>query len=421
MSIFNNFDDLVNMNGESSGRLHILEMFEAGIQSVMPEKVMKEFFSIKGSLFPPEVIICGWGKASLEMLLAFKKNYEGEISEGLIIVPSIGKKRLGGSKIKVFKGAHPLPDGTSIKSGVKILEFANELNKDDTLVCLISGGGSAMFEVPKDGVDLQNLREIYKLLSDTGADIHEVNSVRRALSKNKGGGLAKYAYPARIINIVISDVPGNNLEDIASGPTVMDPLIIKPNDIIKKYGLEKKVDARILRKVDTYRPIERGYFRNVEYYIIGDNKKAVEAMLIKAREFGFNPIRYKEQIHGEARHAVKDFMETEGELIIGGGETTVNIKGKGKGGRNQEFVLSGLKKLKHGILASVGTDGKDGNTDAAGALADEEVIENANRKGFDVDTFLDNNDSYEFFKGCGGLIKTGRTGTNVADICLLLR
>lgn len=421
MSIFKNCDDLVNMNGESSGRLHILEILEAGIRSVLPEKPMKEFLSIKSSFIPQEVIICGWGKASLEMFLAFKRSYEGEISQGLIISPSNAERRLVDSKIKVFKGTHPLPDRTSIKSSLKIQEYVKELDEDDNLVCLISGGGSAMFEVPKDGIDLQKLREVYKLLSDSGMDIHEMNSVRRTLSRNKGGGLTKDAYPARIINIVISDVPGNNLEDIASGATVIDPLIIKPMDVIKKYGLEKKLDARILRIVENYKPIEKEYFRNVETHIIADNKKAVEAMLIKARDLEHDPIRYKKHIHGEARHAVNEFMETDGELIIGGGETTVKVKGKSKGGRNQEFVLSGLKKLKKGILASVGTDGIDGNTDAAGALADKGVIVSANRNGFDVDTFLENNDSYEFFKGCGGLIKTGHTGTNVADICLLLR
>lgn len=278
-----------------------------------------------------------------------------------------------------------------------------------------------MFEVPRDDIDLESLRITYKMLIESGADIHEVNSVRRALSANKGGGLAKVAYPAKIINIVISDVPDNNLEDIASGPTVVDPFKIQPLEVVKKYKLEKKLDNRILEAVRKYKPIDKKYFRNVETYIIADNDKAITTMLKKARSLQYDPTRFAGYLSGEARIAVNEFMETKGELIIAGGETTVTVKGDGRGGRNQEFVLAGLKRLRSGILASIGTDGIDGTTEAAGAIGDKKVLETSRAKGYDIDTYLENNDSHRFFLDCDGLIITGPTGTNVADISVYLK
>lgn len=419
MSIFLNRTEL--LEGEDSGRALVLDILEAGIVSVFPKNAMKGFFGDKGELLPLTATVLGWGKASLDMFVSFMGLYFGDISGGHIITLPQQKKATKVFNVEISVGAHPLPDKTSVESSEKLLAFAEELNEKDTLICLISGGGSAMFEVPRDGINLENLRNTYKMLIESGADIHEVNSVRRALSKNKGGGLARVAYPAKVINIVISDVPGNNLEDIASGPTVADPFKIKPMDVVKKYSLEGRLDNKILEEVHNYKPIEIKYFRNVVTHIIADNNKAVEAMKEKAASLGYDPVRFPGYLYGEARNVVTDFMETEGELVIGGGETTVTVKGDGRGGRNQEFVLAGLKKLKGGILASLGTDGIDGNTDAAGAIGDEKVLERASEKGLKIDTFLEKNNSYEFFEECGGLINTGNTGTNVADICVLLR
>ena len=278
-----------------------------------------------------------------------------------------------------------------------------------------------MFEVPKEGIGIESLQRTYRLLLQSGADIHEVNSVRRALSASKGGGLAKEAYPTRIINIMISDVPGNNLEDISSGPTVMDPFMIRPQDVVEKYGMENKIDEKTLKIIQDHRPVNEKYFKNVSTHVIADNNKAVSAMMKKAGALGYSANSYKGFLLGEARETVNSFLDTPGELIIGGGETTVTVKGKGKGGRNQEFVLGGLKKVGDGILASIGTDGIDGQTEAAGALGDKWIIKNAHEKGFDIDTFLENNNSNDFFSQCGGLIITGPTGTNVADICIYLK
>lgn len=421
MSIFKNYDELVESEQISVGRSHVLEILEAGVDSVLPQKAMNDFFENNFVKFPEKITILGWGKASIGMVNSFHNNYQGEILRGYVIAQKEEDRLPVNNNINITYGAHPIPDETSLKSGEKLIEIAQGLTKNDTLVCLISGGGSSMFEVPKKEIDIENLQQVYKLLLQSGADIHEVNSVRRALSSSKGGGLAKAAYPARIINIIISDVPGNNLEDISSGPTVMDPFRIKPNEVIEKYGMGDKIGDNILKIIQNYNPINEKYFKNVETHIIADNTKAVLGMMKKAGALGYSATRYEGYLSGETRVAVRSFMGTPGELIIGGGETTVTVKGKGKGGRNQEFVLAGLEKVGRGVLASMGTDGVDGLTEAAGAIGDECVLKNAREKHYDNDTFLENNNSNEFFSECGGLIITGPSGTNVADICVYLK
>lgn len=422
MSIFQNDNELLDIGNDSKRRAHVLDILEAGIESVLPHKAVKDFFESEGStILPSRVFVCGWGKASLQMFDAFYNNYKGDIVSAHVVTLPQGEKANYGPRVSISHGSHPLPDESSISSGRKVLELAEELSEKDMFVCLISGGGSSMFEVPREGIGLEDLQDTYKMLIECGADIHEVNSVRRTLSASKGGGLAKAAYPAKVINLIISDVIGNNLEDIASGASVKDPFKIKPLEVIEKYGLDKKLQSRIIEIIKTYKPIEEKYFQNVNTYIIADNDRAQNAMIKKAASLGYNPTRFKGYITGEARFAVNSFMDTKGELIIGGGETTVTVKGTGKGGRNQEFVLAGLSNVKNGILASCGTDGIDGSTEAAGALGDNNVVEKSRVKQYDIDAYLKNNDSYEFFKDCGGLLITGPTGTNVADICVFLR
>jgi hydroxypyruvate reductase len=421
MSIFRNYNELVETGEEGTGRAYVLQILEAGVQSVLPPKVMKDFFENKSVDFPSQVTVFGWGKASLGMFESFRDNLKGGISKGSIITPQDVHTSSSISEFDILKGAHPLPDESSVLSGEKLLDIAGGLDEKDTLVCLISGGGSSMFEVPKEGIDLETLRETYRMLLESGCDIHEMNSVRRALSASKGGSLARAAYPARIINIVISDVIGNNLEDISSGPTAMDPLTIKHLEVVKKYNLEDELDKKVLEVMGKYRPVEDKYFQNVETYIIADNNKAVGSMVQRALSMGFEPTRFEGYLSGEARSAANTFMDTHGDLIIGGGETTVTVKGSGQGGRNQEFVLAGLGKLKGGVLASIGTDGIDGDTEAAGALGDGSISKTAKGKGYDLDVFLENNDSNRFFRECGGLLFSGPTGTNVADICVYLR
>jgi glycerate-2-kinase len=421
MSIFQNYDELIQIEENSKARSDVLDILGAGIDSVLPKNALKDLFENDLVKFPKNVIVLGWGKASFGMVNSFQNNYQGEILGGCVIAQPNKDQLEAEINVSVTKGAHPIPDESSIKSGEKLIEIAQGLDEDDTIVCLISGGGSSMFEVPKEGISLEDLQKVYRLLLQSGADIHEVNSVRRALSASKGGGLAKAAYPARIINIIISDVPGDNLEDISSGPTVMDPFEIRPQDVLEKYGMRNEIDEKILKIIQDYLPINEKYFKIIENHIIADNKKAVSAMMKKAGALGYSTTRFPGNISGEAKTAVSAFMGKSGEMIIGGGETTVTVKGKGHGGRNQEFVLAGLEKVEDGILASIGTDGIDGLTEAAGAIGDEWVVKNAREKGFNIDTFLENNNSNEFFSECEGLIITGPTGTNVADICVYMK
>jgi hydroxypyruvate reductase len=420
MSIFLNYGELVR-DEETNLRATVLEILEAGVNSVLPENAMREFFEKGGLDLPEKVTVFGWGKASVGMFKSFSENYDGEMLLGCIIAQHGDELQTEKGTIEISHGAHPIPDESSIYSGKKLLEIARGLSDEDTLVCLISGGGSSMFEVPKEGIDVYDLRRIYRMLLESGADIHEMNSIRRALSQNKGGGLAKAAHPARIMNLIISDVPGNNLEDISSGPTVLDPLKVHPKDVVEKYQMDERIDTKIMDFIQNYKAISEEYFKNVETQIIADNNKAIDAMIGKADNLGYRAIRYQKPVEGEAREAVNSFLKMEGDLIVGGGETTVTLTGSGKGGRNQEFVLSGLEKLDNGIIASMGTDGIDGNSEVAGAIGDAKVLLEAKRKGYDIDSFLVNNNSFEFFEKCGGLLRTGPTETNVADICVLLR
>jgi glycerate-2-kinase len=420
MSIFRNYDELVENDGTNS-LVNVLEILEVGVRSVLPDNSMKEFIE-KGILdLPEKVTVLGWGKASAGMFNSFNEHFNGEILQGCVIARKGEDLQPVKGTIEITFGAHPLPDESSVRSGRRLLEIAEGLNEDDTLVCLISGGGSSMFEVPKEGIELECLRRTYHLLLGSGADIHEMNSIRRALSQSKGGGLARAAYPARIINIIISDVPGNNLEDISSGPSALDPMKIDPKAVIEKHSIGRSIDGHILEMIQNYRSIPERYFKKVETQIIADNSKAQDAMMNRSNELGYGAIRFPGYVEGEARDAVNTFLKTQGDLIIGGGETTVTIRGNGKGGRNQEFVLAGLKNMVNGTLVSIGTDGIDGNSDTAGALGDVRVLKEAYKRGLKIDTFLENNNSYEFFEKCGGLLKTGPTGTNVADICILLR
>lgn len=420
MSIFQNYNELVG-NYDSDTRASVLTILESGVKAVLPENSMKEFFEKVGEKISKRITIIGWGKASVGMYNTFLEHYHGEIQNGCIIAQKDDESKFNKGTMEISYGAHPIPDESSLISGEKLFQIAQDLDEDDTLVCLISGGGSSMFEVPKEGIELEDLRRTYNLLLKSGADIHEMNSIRRAISKNKGGGLAKSAYPARILNIIISDVPGNNLEDISSGPTVMDPKRVDPTDVLKIYRLEDKLDMDILNSIHNYKPIPEKYFRNLNTYIIADNIKAVKAMMNKAVLMGYAPTVFPEHLRGEARDAVISFMKTKGDLILGGGETSVTVKGVGRGGRNQEFVLAGLRNIGFGTLASMGTDGIDGNTDSAGAIGDQILLKEVEARNYNIDSFLQNNNSYEYFDKIGGLLKTGPTGTNVADISVLLR
>ena len=362
----------------------------------------------------------------------------------------------------VLEGGHPVPDERSLEAGERALGFVSSLNEDDTLVCLISGGGSALVTAPY--VPLEDLQSLTSLLLASGAPIDEINTLRRQLDRIKGGGLAG-ATKAKVISLILSDVIGNPLEAIASGPTVPDPTTREDAMmILKKYELEKQVPNTILAILESKSSLalpdttlglagsarvvseaersgEAGVLldfrqqavglQNVQNMIIGDNKLASRAALKQAEQEGFQAEILTNGLQGEAREAgralahrlrVESSAKDRPFCLIAGGETTVTLTGNGKGGRNQELALSAVEELRgleNVMLITLGTDGDDGPTDAAGAVVTEESASRAESIGLDAEDHLSRNDAYPFFEALGDLLKPGPTGTNVNDLVFL--
>jgi hydroxypyruvate reductase len=346
-----------------------------------------------------------------------------------------------------MEGGHPLPDARSVQAGEKVLEFVSSLREDDTLVCLISGGGSALVTAPY--VPLEDLQALTSLLLASGARIDEINTVRRQLERIKGGGLAR-ATKARIISLILSDVIGNPLEAIASGPTVRDPTTREDAlKIINQYSRVLTTESRrhgdnsflnsvtqwltTLEENRSSKPVvdDNSIFARVQNIIIGDNKLATQAAVRQAEEEKIHTEVLTNSLHGEAREVgvmlAKMLFEKSQRrkrpfCLIAGGETTVRVSGEGKGGRNQELALSAAERLRgmrDVLLVALATDGDDGPTDAAGAVVTAESADRAQARGLDAADYLSRNDAYPFFQELGDLIKTGPTGTNVNDLVFL--
>jgi glycerate-2-kinase len=331
-----------------------------------------------------------------------------------------------------------------VRGAEEMMDLVSDLGHQDLVLCLLSGGGSALITLPAEGISLEELREMTQLLLRSGAAIQEVNAVRKHLSRVKGGQLAKAAYPARVITLLVSDVVGDRLDTIASGPTYPDSTTFSDAlAVIERYGLTGKAPKNVLERLklgakgklsETPKPGEK-YFQNTLHEIVASNADAVKAAAEVGKSHGLNVSILTTTMQGEAREVgsylaatAKDVVETSKlprpALLISGGETTVTVKGEGVGGRNQELVLSaaiGISGLKSVTIASFSTDGIDGPTDAAGAIADGFTLERAERLKLDPATYLGRNDSYSFFKELGDLLVTGPTGTNVMDVaCVLL-
>jgi len=374
----------------------------------------------------------GIGKASFPMLRALAEAIP--LSGALAI--SKHASSLDRNLFPILLGGHPVPNADSLRAGEHALDFVSALGEDDTLVCLISGGGSALMTAPHEGISLEDMQALTSLLLTSGAAIDEINTLRRQLDRVKGGGLAR-ATKAKVISLILSDVIGNPLEAIASGPTVPDPTTSEDAiAVIKKYGIEERVPDPIrdyLSKTFSSQPTvdDGGWSTRVSNTIIGDNKLAVIVAMEQARKDGFGAKILTSELQGEAREvgvmlAQKLRDETAKRqrpfCLIAGGETTVTIRGNGKGGRNQELALAAVNELKdtnNVMLISLATDGEDGPTDAAGAVATGESVQRAESLGLDTADYLSRNDAYHFFEGLGDLIRTGPSGTNVNDLVFL--
>ena len=439
----------------------LCEIFSAAVKRVDPEAMLLTQCSLDGSLFSvsladdryeydlskyKRVIVIGAGKATARMAKAMEKLLGDYLSEGLIAVKYGHTEEL--DKIKIIESGHPVPDDNSVKAAEEIVKLAESADEQTLVINLISGGGSALLCMPYRDDDwscsLAEKQEATKLLLECGAEITEINTIRKHLSCVKGGKLAEAIYPAESLNLILSDVVGDRLDSIASGLTVPDTSTFKDAvSIIGKYGIRKRLPtaaARILMFgeagtiAETPKPGDP-VFKKSRNVLIGTNLAALHSARKAAENLGYNTQILSSQITGEASEAAKFYLGIARDIrrdlgmlprpacIIAGGETTVTIKGKGLGGRNQEMALAFLNELgdEPGIFfLSGGTDGNDGPTDAAGAFAAVEIAEAGKKAGLVIQEYLDDNDSYNYFKQIDGLLITGPTNTNVCDVQMVI-
>lgn len=400
-----------------------LKIINSALESIKTEKVIQENVFLKNDVLfvkgkkislkkYKRIFVVGFGKASSLMAKGIESVLGKRIVDGFVI--DVVKKRL--KKIKTLKGTHPLPSKVNLNAAKKIIKLVSKLDKDDLVLCLVSGGGSALFSNPF--VSLKKYYELTEKLVKSGADIDEINTVRKHISRVKGGNFAKIVYPAKLVSLVFSDVVGDNLSVIASGPCVMDKTTVKDAERIrKKYSLGK------LSFRET--PKDKKYFG--ENILLLTNKMAVNAMAGKAGDLGLSSKIYSTNLKGEARFAGKKLIKRVKNkrkfCLIAAGETTVNVKGKGKGGRNQELCLGAIgliSKLKNCCFVSINSDGTD-SSNAAGAVVDFNSLKKAKKLNLDYKKYLKNNNSYNFFKKMDDLAITGKTGTNVSDLVIVVK
>ncbi|NPA52529.1 MAG: glycerate kinase [Aquificae bacterium] len=422
----------------------LIQAFKNAVNQVLPDKIIyknikidNHFFSIQEDKYPlKNFYLFGSGKASIKMAQAVEDLFKDYIKGGLIV--SNYKKEL--KKVEVFESSHPIPDERSIKAGRHMLEKLSSLKEDDFFVYLLSGGSSALIEYPIPPISLQDLRLTTDILLKSGVSIDEVNIIRKHISLIKGGRLAKATKASGIV-LVLSDVIGDDLETIGSAPFYFDKSTYKDAYLVlDKYGLLNKIPSTVLTVIEKglkgeIEETPKEPPKRIKHYIIGNNLTALNGAKDFLTKKGIKAFILSSEIEGEAKEVAKVIVGIGKDIkkgssyffppvvLLFGGETTVTVKGSGKGGRNQELVLSALLKIKDncGIhVLSAGTDGIDGVTDAAGAVADCSTYKEALERGLDLEMFLENNDSYNFFKKVGKLIKTGYTGTNVMDITMLL-
>jgi len=445
-----------------------LQALEKSISAVKPKTIMEKSIKVhKSKLFIEsdeydlekfkKIYIIGGGKATAEMALSLERlliSLKDIEYEGIINIPKDKEKQelFKKSKISINFASHPIPNESGLNGTKSMMEIIEKSNKNDLFFCLISGGGSALLPLPKRGINLQDLKKVNSLLLSSGASIHEINTIRKHLSDFKGGNLVKKLYnssEATLISLIISDVVGDNLDSIASGPTVPDKTTFKDTlEILRKYDLLDIIPSSVKDHIEkglSDKKLENPKandlcFTNVHNYLIGSVSSAVREVKSLLENQGFKVQYFSTNITGEAREFGKSLypiilQQVEDNLnqkkvekitLIGSGELTVTIKGEGIGGRNQEMLLSYLNYIKdrefnyNFLIISANLDGIEGNSKAMGALIDNYALEQMISKNIDTEKFLANNDSNSFFKELGTEIITGPTGCNVNDLILIL-
>ena len=388
------------------------------------------------------ILVVGAGKAGAPMARALEDLLGDNIADGVMVVKEGHGLPL--EHIRIHEASHPVPDERGIKGAEEILSLVKAAGERDLVLCLISGGGSALLVAPAEGVTLEDKQAVTRLLLACGADIHEINTIRKHLSRAKGGGLARFAYPATVVSLILSDVIGDDLNVIASGPAVPDTSTFEDTRrVLKKYDIWHRVPASVQSRIqrglkgdieDTPK-VGDAVFQKCYTELVGTNIQALKAAGQQAEQLGYQTLILSSTVEGEAREVVKVLTAIAKEVrdsgnplsapacILCGGETTVTIRGDGKGGRNQEFALAaalGLDGIENIVVLAGGTDGNDGPTDAAGAMADGRTLARAQAKGLDPLDYLRRNDSYHFFQALEDLVITGPTLTNVMDVYMVL-
>lgn len=447
----------------------LIDAFNAAVERVEPYKMIKKYIKLddNGLIIKFEnkeiiynldnyekIFVFAIGKAAFNMGYAIETILGKRIDKG-VIVTKYGHidNNITLQDFDIIEAGHPVPDENSIKGAKKIYDLAKDSDEKTLIINLISGGGSALFTLPDYGLTLEDMQKTTQVLLECGANITEINSLRKHISKVKGGKFARVCYPAKMINIILSDVIGDRLDSIASGISVPDNTSFNyVYDVIKKYNIESKLPEQVIeiiekglkKEIDDTPKEGDLIFNNVENILLGNNYSALLAAkkIFKNQSIikDISPYILTSHISGEAKEIAKFFASIAIDgvknlndykkpfVIIAGGETTVTIKGKGKGGRNQEMILSfllNIMKYRDVIkdkvyFLSCGTDGTDGPTDAAGAVFQSEIYDVLENRNLNPLEYLNNNDSYNFFNKIGYLIKTGPTNTNVCDIQILL-
>lgn len=432
-----------------------LAIFQAGLRSANAAEAVKRHvritrFSLRAGTNVIDlkqfdrIFVAGAGKAAAPMALALEEVVGRERISGGVLNVKYGHNKPAPKLLTLYECGHPVPDEMGLQGALAIENILRQLTARDLLFVLISGGASALLPAPAAPVTLRDKQKITDQLLKRGADIFELNAVRKHLSRLKGGLLASLAYPATIVALILSDVIGDPLDVIGSGVTAPDESTFGDAlRILSKFGLTSKAPRSVMARLEegalghvpeTPKPGDP-IFANVHNVLVGSNRLALEAASRQAQELGYRTVILSSSMQGETREVAKAHAEILREVIKGdglarkpacllsGGETTVTVSGKGKGGRNQEFALAAaiqLHREKKWAVLSGGTDGTDGPTDAAGAFANDTTVNRALLTGLSPAAHLADNDAYPFFERLGDLVKTGPTGTNVMDLHILL-
>ena len=431
-----------------------ITVLEAALNSVDPYKaVLNNLKIVDGKLrvgnFEAslddlrKIVVIGGGKAGGAMAEAVESVLGDRVSGGCVNVLQGTEFRYNLKKIRLQGASHPIPNNDGVRGVAEMLMLSSSMREKDLVICLISGGGSALMPYPAEGISLEDKQDVTSRLLMKGATIDDLNAVRKHLSAIKGGQLARRCYPTRVVSLILSDVVGDPLDTIASGPTSPDTTTFRNAvDVLKKYKLWDDICSQVrerleygVKKVITETPKPGDeIFNHVTNIIVGNNSIAAESAAEAAEALGYNSLIVSTMVEGEAAEVGTVLAGIARELaakgrplkppaaVIVGGETTVNVRGSGRGGRNQELALSLARRITglKAVAASLATDGIDGPTEASGAIVDGETSTKASKAGLSIEKFLAENDSHSFFKKIGDTIVTGPTGTNVNDLVLII-